>query len=186
MKIRGARPHHSSSRPVFSLFRRFAVMSAFASSLVSCNPDVVIGTRWGEWCATAPIGNAPVVFADEQGNLVIPPGRYDVTYVSGAQIHDPSIGYEVTDHYYGQESLQAGHHLFSGERPESSATHLWLRDEGLVSGGTIEDVESANRGHTWSLDHDGGELYVTLYDDLVDDNSGPGSTFCVRSRPRAP
>lgn len=123
------------------------------------------------------------MFASEAGGVVIPPGEYDVAYVSGAQIHDPDVGYEVTDNYYGKQSLRAGHHLFSGESPESSATRLWLSDDDLVFGGSIEDVEDANRGHTWPLAHEGGELYVTLYDDFYDDNSGPGVTLCVRSRP---
>lgn len=167
-----------------SLLRRTLAILALSPSFLACDPEVVIGARWGEWCATAPIRNSPVSFEAEHGGVVIAPGSYEVVYVSGAQIHDPDLGYEVTDDYYGKESLQAGHHLFSGESPESGATHLWLRDEGLVFGGAIQDVEDANRGHSWPLEHRGGELYVTLYDDFYDDNSGPGVRFCIRSPAR--
>jgi hypothetical protein len=131
-----------------------------------------------EWCATAPWLNKPVQFTSETGN-VLPAGTYVISYVSGAQIHDPTIGYEVTGHYPGKNAIEAGHHLFSGETPETSATSLWLDSTGLVAGGTIADVEQANRNHTWPLEHNGGELRITLYDDDYHDNSGPGSRFCI-------
>ena len=146
MKIRGWGDHHPWSRAVSSSFRRSLIVWALSPSFFACDPDVLIGARWGEWCATAPIQNSPALFANERGGVVIPPGRYDVVYDSGAQIHDPDVGYEVTDHYYGKESLRAGHHLFSGESPESSATQLWLTDEGLVFGGSIQEVEHAKIG----------------------------------------
>lgn len=68
---------------------------------------------------------------------------------------------------------------FSGESPETGATSLWLDQEGIVGfGGTIAEIEATNRGHTWPLEHAGGELYITLYDDYRD-NVGPGSRFCI-------
>lgn len=136
-----------------------------------------------EWCATAPWVNSPVQFTSDTGNDdgdVIPAGSYWVTYVSGAQIHDLDIGYGVTRHYYGENGIKAGHHIFSGDSPETGATSLWLDDSGITGwGGTIAEVEEANRGHTWPLEHAGGELYITLYDDYYGDNSGPGSRFCI-------
>jgi hypothetical protein len=136
-----------------------------------------------EWCATAPWLNNPVKFTSDEGNI-IPAGKYIITYVSGAQIHDVSIGYEVTNHYYVKQTIEAGHHFFSGESPETGATSLWLDQVGIVgAGGTLAQVEAANRGHTWPLTHAGGELYVTLYDDDYHDNVGPGSRFCISAAP---
>jgi len=137
-----------------------------------------------EWCATAPVLNTPVTFTGESGN-VIPAGSYLITYVSGAQIHDPDIGYEVTDFYTGKNGLAAGHHVFSGDSPETGDTSLRLDEEGIVgSGGSIAEVEDANRGHTWPLMHSAeGELRITLYDDDYHDNVGPGSRFCVVPAP---
>lgn len=170
--------------------------------MAACDPRVVIGTRWGEkddvssggtgtgvpdggapeprrWCAVAPWLNERVAFSGEQGTLV-PAGSYRLSYESGAQIHDRSLGYEVTDHYWGKGSLEAGHHVFSGDSPEAGGTSLWLIDDGLVGGDSIDDVENANRGYIWPpLSHVGGELYVTLYDDYFGDNSGPGVKLCV-------
>jgi hypothetical protein len=165
-----------------SVLRRFLVLALWASAplCAGCNPDVTIGTQWGEWCADAPWENEPVEFQNERGGVVIPPGDYQLVYVSGAQIHDPSVGYEVTDNYYGKQGLEAGHHVFSGATPKTSATSVWLADSGLVFGGTIRDVEEENAGHTWPLSHEGGELYVTLFDDYYDDNSGPGVRLCLR------
>jgi hypothetical protein len=132
-----------------------------------------------EWCATAPWLDEPTQFTSDDGNI-IPQGSYLITYVSGAQIHDLDIGYEVTDYYFGEGGLEAGHHVFSGDSPETGATSLWLDEIGIVrSGGTIAEVEAANRGHSWPLMHAGGELYVTLYDDDYRDNSGPGTRLCV-------
>ncbi len=164
-----------------SPLRRILTLLTLARCLGACDPDVVIGARFGEWCATVPIDGSSVQLQSERGSVVIPPGPYVVVYVSGAQIHDPEVGFEVTDQYYGDNSLRAGHHVFSGESPESSATSSWLDDEGLLFGGSLEEVESANVGHRWPLEHAGGELYIKLYDDYYGDNSGPGSTFCVRS-----
>lgn len=132
-----------------------------------------------EWCATAPWVNAPEKFIGDPGS-VIPAGSYLLVYVSGAQIHDVDIGYEVTRHYTGKNGIEAGHHLFSGESPETGATSVWLDEVGIVgAGGTIAEVERANRGHTWPFEHAGGELEITLYDDDYHDNSGPGSRFCI-------
>lgn len=132
-----------------------------------------------EWCATAPWTNSPVTFTSDVGN-VIPAGNYVVTYKGGAQIHDGSIGYEVTDHYVvSKTGMPAGHHIFSGTSPETGATHLWLDDTGLVFGGTIAHIEATNFEHTWPLEHHGGELAITLYDDIYDDNLGPGTKFCI-------
>jgi hypothetical protein len=135
-----------------------------------------------EWCAVAPWLDAPVVFSGEDGS-VIPAGSYWLTYVSGAQIHDVDIGYEVTGHYYGKNALEAGHHLFSGDRPETSVTHVWLADAGLATGATLAAVEQANRGHHWPLELPAGELRITLYDDDYHDNSGPGSKLCIVPAP---
>lgn len=176
-------------------FRYLVLLSGLASLLAACDPNVVIGASWNvelagggasgapasepAWCATAPWVNAPVRFTAEEGD-VIPPGSYVITYLSGAQIHDLDIGYEVTRHYYIKTTIEAGHHVFSGDSPETGATSLWLDQEGIVGfGGTIAEVEAANRGHTWPLEHAGGELYITLYDDDYRDNSGPGSHFCI-------
>jgi hypothetical protein len=139
----------------------------------------------GEWCATSPWDGTSAKFDSDDGNI-IPAGRYVITYVSGAQLHDPDIGYEVTRHYYyGVNGLEAGHHIFSGENPETGATSLWLDETGIVgAGGTIAQIEAANRGHTWPLRHAGGELQVVLYDDDYHDNKGPGTRFCVT--PAAP
>jgi len=132
-----------------------------------------------EWCATAPWVNAPEKFIGDNGS-VIPAGSYLLVYMSGAQIHDVDIGYEVTRHYTPKNGIEAGHHLFSGESPETGATSVWLDEIGIVgAGGTIAQVESANRGHTWPFEHAGGELEITLYDDDYHDNSGPGSRFCI-------
>jgi hypothetical protein len=137
-----------------------------------------------EWCATAPVLNEPVTFTRESGD-VIPQGTYLITYVSGAQIHDPDIGYEVTDFYTGKNGLAAGHHVFSGDSPETGTTSLRLDEEGIVgSGGTIAEVEDANRHHTWPLTHNvDAELRITLYDDDYHDNVGPGSRFCIKAAP---
>lgn len=133
-----------------------------------------------EWCATAPWMNSPVAFTNDVVGNVIPAGSYVVTYKGGAQIHDGSIGYEVTDHYVvGKTGMAAGHHIFSGTSPETGSTHLWLDDTGLVFGGTIAHIEATNFEHTWPLEHHGGELAITLYDDVYEDNFGPGSKFCI-------
>ncbi|HXK18052.1 MAG TPA: hypothetical protein VNG33_09625, partial [Polyangiaceae bacterium] len=132
------------------------------------------------WCATSPWLNVPAATFTGPSGSVIPAGSYVLTYVSGAQIHDAAIGYEVTRHYYGMHGLEAGHHLFSGDSPETGATSLWLDQIGIVGyGGTIAEVEAKNSGHTWPLEHADGELHITLYDDDYHDNAGPGSHFCV-------
>jgi hypothetical protein len=139
-----------------------------------------------EWCATAPWVNEPVKFVGDKGHVILA-GSYLLVYVSGAQIHDVDLGYEVTRHYYSPKNgIEAGHHLFSGESPETGATSVWLDEVGLVGtgpGGTIAQVERANRGHPWPFEHAGGELEITLYDDDYHDNSGPGSRFCIRPKP---
>lgn len=187
-KVKGPRVHDSPG-PSAVLLKPPGLLqlSGLASLLLACEPNVVIGARWNldqaEWCATAPWVNAPVRFTSNDGD-VLAEGSYVITYVSGAQIHDPEIGYEVTRHYYIKTTLEAGHHFFSGESPETGATSLWLDQEGVVGfGGTIAEVEAANRGHTWPLEHAGGELYVTLYDDDYRDNLGPGSRFCISAAP---
>lgn len=135
-----------------------------------------------EWCATAPWLNTPVVFANAAGN-VIPAGSYVIRYVGGAQIHDGKLGFEVTGHYYGKNGILAGHHVFSGSSPETGATHLWLEDTGLVRGGSVDEVELANAGYRWLLEHAGGELSITLYDDVYEDNFGPGTRLCIARAP---
>jgi len=175
--------------------------------LASCDPNVVIGAKWyveqgghasetapagasgGDeggaaagsqpiWCVTAPWLNTPATFTSATGNY-IPAGSYVIRYESGAQLHQPVIGYEVTAHYAVQNGLEAGHHIYSGESVETGATSLWLDDQGLVSGSSVADVENSNRGHTWPLQHGGGELHITLYDNDYHDNLGPGSRLCV-------
>lgn len=131
-----------------------------------------------KWCATAPWKNTPVTFTSDDVGNVIPAGNYTIMYMGGAQIHDASIGYEVTGHYT-RNNVLAGHHIFSGTSPETGTTHLWLDDTGLVTGGTIAHIEATNFEHTWALEHHGGELAITLYDDVYDDNQGPGSKFCI-------
>lgn len=129
------------------------------------------------WCATAPWVNTPVEFTRAEGDEM-PAGNYVVTYISGAQIHDLEIGYEVTARYY-QGTLEAGHHIFSGDSVETGATKLWLTSDTLTPGVTVAAVEAANQGHTWPLVHAGGALRITLYDNVYNDNSGPGSVFCI-------
>jgi hypothetical protein len=185
---------------VSPILQHLLIVSSFAALAGACDPNVVIGARWSleqaagagqggapeqgpAWCATAPWVNNPARFISDDGEA-IPPGSYVITYMSGAQIHDLNIGYEVTRHYYIKGTFEAGHHIFSGESPETGATSLWLDQEGIGGfGGTIPEVEAANRGHTWSLEHAGGELSITLYDDDYHDNSGPGSRFCITAAP---
>jgi hypothetical protein len=166
--------------------QRFLILSGVATLASACDPNVVIGAKWSvddgvEWCATSSWLSTPAPFTGDTGN-VIPPGSYLITYVSGAQIHDLDIGYEVTDWYYGENGLEAGHHVFGGDSPTTGATSLWLDENGIVaSGGSIVEVEDANRGHSWPLEHAGGELSITLYDDDYHDNEGPGARFCIAS-----
>lgn len=134
-----------------------------------------------QWCVTAPWLNKPVVFKGEAGN-VIPAGKYLIRYMGGAQRHDGNIGFEVTGQYY-LNGANNGHHIFSGSSPETGATHLWLDDVGLITGDSVDDVEQANHGHTWPLDHAGGELSITLYDDIYTDNVGPGTKLCIEHAP---
>ena len=131
------------------------------------------------WCVLAPWLNTPVLFTSESGNE-IPAGHYRVLYISGAQVHDPKLGYEVTGQYFGTGSIQAGHHIYSGDSPETGMTSLWLSDEGLINASSVAAVETANNDHSWALDHkESGELRITLYDDDYHDNSGPGTQLCV-------
>jgi len=130
------------------------------------------------WCATAPWLNTPATFMSATGSY-IPSGSYVIRYESGAQLHQPVVGYEVTAHYTVPNGLQAGHHIYSGESVETGATSLWLDDQGLVTGSSVAEVENSNRGHTWPLEHSGGELHITLYDNDYHDNLGPGSRLCV-------
>jgi hypothetical protein len=122
--------------------------------------------------------NTPALFTSEAGND-IPAGPYRVLYVSGAQVHDPKLGYEVTRHYFGTGMIQAGHHIYSGDSPETGTTSLWLSDDGLVDAASVAGVEAANKGHAWALQHSGGELRITLYDDDYHDNTGPGTELCI-------
>lgn len=204
---------------------RLFILSGLAA-LVACDPNVVIGAKWGAqagstgepvepgvpafggmagggtgsesvtagasaagyggggpeplgvWCATAPWLDEPVTFAGESGTI-IPAGNYQLTYEGGAQIHDRSLGYEVTDHYFGRDSLEAGHHVYSGDAPETGVTSLWLEDDALSNGDSVAAVEAANRGYSWPLQHAGGELHIALYDDYFGDNSGPGTELCL-------
>jgi hypothetical protein len=143
------------------------------------------GAPPSEWCATASWLNEQRQFESATpSDNVVPAGSYVITYVSGAQIHDRNIGYEVTGHYTGSNMVEAGHHVYSGESPEKGTTSLWLSATGLVSGGTIADVEMKNKGHTWALEHpEAGELFIVLYDDLYEDNEGPGTRYCVTPAP---
>jgi hypothetical protein len=138
-----------------------------------------------EWCATASWLNEQRLFeSTTDTDNVLPAGSYVVKYVSGAQIHDVNIGYEVTAHYTGKNMIEAGHHIYSGESPEKGSTSSWLSATGLVPGGTIADVEEKNKGHTWALEHpQAGELFVILYDDVYEDNSGPGTRYCIAPAP---
>lgn len=191
----------TGSTAVLSRLQRFLIHGGVAALTAACDANVVIGARLSlteagsagqagmegsgveEWCATSPWDGTSAPFEADSGN-VIPAGRYLITYVSGAQRHDPDIGYEVTGHYYGTNGLQAGHHVFSGDSPETGATSLWLDEVGIMgAGGTIAQVEAANRGHTWPLRHAGGELYVVLYDDDYHDNQGPGTRLCITVAP---
>lgn len=136
-----------------------------------------------KWCATAPWLNNPVDFANENGNPnEIPAGSYVITYLSGAQLHDVDIGYEVTARYY-QGTLEAGHHIYNGDSLETATTKLWLTSDTLTPAATVEAVEAANFGHTWPLTHTGGVLHITLIDNVYSDNKGPGSRFCISAAP---
>jgi hypothetical protein len=140
-----------------------------------------------EWCATAPwMSKTAVAFGNDEGSSDIPVGSYVIRYVSGGQVHDLDLGYEVTGHYYFN-SLEAGHHVFGGDSPETGTPSLWLEDVGLLQFGadaTLAQVEEANRGHAWPpFEHPGGQLHITLYDDDFRDNKGPGSRFCISAAP---
>ena len=129
------------------------------------------------WCATSPVDGTSATFTSDDGS-VIPAGNYSITYISGAQIHDADIGYEVTRHYY-LDGLEAGHHVYSGDSPEPG-TSIWLTEVGLGgAGGTIAEIEALNYGHIWPYEHAGGELRVVLFDNDYRDNKGPGTHFCV-------
>lgn len=133
------------------------------------------------WCATSPVDGKAATFASDDGT-VIPAGSYSITYVSGAQIHDADIGYEVTRHYYA-DGLEAGHHVYSGDSPKPG-TSIWLDEVGVGgAGGTIAEIEALNYGHSWPYEHAGGELRVVLIDDDYRDNKGPGTRFCVIHAP---
>jgi len=133
------------------------------------------------WCATSPWDGKAATFSNESGTTIAS-GSYVITYVSGAQIHDVDLGYEVTGHYYA-DGLEAGHHVYSGDTimPGSS---LWLDEVGIVgTGGTIPEIEALNTGHPWPYEHGGGDLHIVLIDDDYRDNKGPGSRFCVAAVP---
>lgn len=133
------------------------------------------------WCATSPVDGKSATFANDAGS-VIPAGNYAITYVSGAQIHDADIGYEVTGHYY-VEGLEAGHHVYSGDSPKPG-TSIWLDEVGIGgAGGTIAELEALNYGHVWPYEHAGGALHVVLFDNDYRDNKGPGTRFCVVPAP---
>jgi hypothetical protein len=131
------------------------------------------------WCVLAPWLNTPALFTSEAGNE-IPAGHYRVLYMSGAQVHDPKLGYEVTRKYFGTGAIQAGHHIYSGDNPETGTTSLWLTDDGLTNASSVAAVEAANKEHSWALEHQvTGELRITLYDDDYHDNTGPGTQLCI-------
>ena len=133
------------------------------------------------WCATSPVDGKSATFSSDDGT-VIPPGNYSITYISGAQIHDADIGYEVTRHYY-LDGLEAGHHVYSGDSPKPG-TSIWLDEVGLAgTGSTIAEIEALNSGHVWPYEHAGGELHVVLFDNDYRDNRGPGTHFCVTAAP---
>jgi hypothetical protein len=146
--------------------------------------DADAGNRSGTYCAVAPWTNSPTAFATTDGRGTIPAGTYTLRYVSGAQIHDASEGYEVTTHYVAANNIEAGHHLFNGASPETSSTSVWLDGTGLVGSlPTVADVEQQNAGHTWTFQHAGGPLLVTFYDDYYGDNQGPGTLLCLDVSP---
>lgn len=133
------------------------------------------------WCATSPVDGKSATFTSDDGT-VIPAGSYSITYISGAQIHDADIGYEVTRHYY-LDGLEAGHHVYSGDSPKQGSS-IWLDEVGVGgAGGTIAEIEALNYGHIWPYEHAGGELRVVLFDNDYRDNKGPGTHFCVVPAP---
>jgi hypothetical protein len=132
------------------------------------------------WCATSPVDGTSATFTSD-GGTVIPAGAYSITYISGAQIHDADIGYEVTRHYY-LDGLEAGHHVYGGDSPQPG-TSIWLDEVGIVgAGSTIAEIEALNYGHVWPYEHAGGELHVVLFDNDYRDNKG-GTRFCVVTAP---
>ena len=154
--------------------------------------DASLARRWatrtqehvGHLLAVTPWTNSPTAFATTDGRGTIPAGTYTLRYVSGAQIHDASQGYEVTTHYVAANNIEAGHHLFNGASPETSSTSVWLDDTGLVGAmPTVAAVEQQNAGHTWTFQHAGGPLLVTFYDDYYGDNQGPGTLLCIDVSP---
>lgn len=143
-----------------------------------------------EWCATSAVLNEPRKFESTSGDdHVIPAGDYIVKYMSGAQLHDPNIGWEVTGHYTGMNMLKAGIHIYSGESVETGATSLWLDATGLITAKTVAEVEEKNAGHTWPLTQvESAELWVVLYDDIYTDNKGTdnsinGVHYCIVPAP---
>lgn len=132
------------------------------------------------WCATSPVDGKSATFTSDDGT-VIPAGAYAITYISGAQIHDVDIGYEVTRHYY-LDGLEAGHHVYSGDSPKPG-TSIWLDEVGIGgAGSSIAEIEALNYGHIWPYEHAGGELHVVLIDNDYRDNKG-GTRFCVVPAP---
>jgi hypothetical protein len=149
----------------------------------SCDPPTPQPPRStaGAYCVTAPWTNVRAQFVGPGGATNTPAGTYTLRYVGGAQIHDAvQDGYEVTAHY-PIDGIEAGHHLFNGDNPSTSTTRVWLDSNGTFGGvgWSVADVERANAGHTWSIEHAGGPLFITYVDNDYSDNQGPGTRFCV-------
>jgi hypothetical protein len=101
----------------------------------------------------------------------------------GEEPGDSPSCFEVTAHY-DIDGLEAGHHIYNGSDPASSTTSIWLDATGLASKlPTVAAVEQANAGHTWTIDHAGGPLFITYYDNDYGGNVGPGTRFCIDTTP---
>jgi hypothetical protein len=134
-------------------------------------------------CVVAPWTDTPLQLTSGTGDDDLPPGAYTLRYVSGAMIHKPSQGYEVTAHY-ASSGIECGHHLYNGADPGSSTTSVWLSTDGLVDDlPSVAAVEQDNAGHTWAVQHTGGPLFITYLDDYYGDNQGPGSQLCIAPSP---
>jgi hypothetical protein len=134
-------------------------------------------------CVVAPWTDVPAQLTSGTGNDDFPPGAYTLRYGGGGMIHDPSEGYEVTAHYVSS-GIACGHHLYNGADPSTSTTSVWLGTDGLVGSlPSVAAVEQDNAGHTWSIQHAGGPLFITYLDDYYGDNQGPGTQLCIAPSP---
>ncbi len=173
--------------------------STSASSGGGVSPGQGISTGPNDFCVVAPWTDDPQPFVSSDGSTNIPAGTYSVRYVGGAQSHDAMDQYaggcgeqpgdfptcfEVTAHY-DAFGIEAGHHIYNGANPYSadSTTSFWI--DGITVGNlpTVAAVEQANVGHTWTLAHAGGPLFITYYDNDYGGNVGPGTQFCIDASP---